>query len=201
MLFFDGSKSNDNTALVGCCLEDGHVFTVGVWEPEGDGDETGTVPVEAIDAAVARTFDRFDVRAFFADVKEWEGFVKVTWPQRYRDRLSLWAVPGGKTPEPIAWDMRSHSYDFTMAAELVEAEIAESVFTHDGHPATSRHVANARRADTRWGITIKKETPKSPAKIDAAVCVIGARMVHRLVTTAAGTTKPRTNQAFFLGGR
>lgn len=188
--FFDGSKTRDATALLGCCLSDGHVFTLGVWEPDNSHDVNSSVPVEEIDAAVERMFDRFDVKAFFADVKEWEGFTKVTWPQRYRDRLSLMAVPGGKSPEPIAWDMRSHSYDFTMAAELAEAEIREgavavkrgapAAFTHDGDSRVARHIGNARRADGRWGVTVKKESKDSPDKIDACVCVIGVRMVWRL---------------------
>jgi phage terminase large subunit-like protein len=33
VLFFDGSKSRDATALVGCCMSDGYIFTVNVWEP------------------------------------------------------------------------------------------------------------------------------------------------------------------------
>lgn len=197
VLFFDGSKTRDTTALLGCCLSDGHVFTVDVWEPNNSHASADSVPVEAIDAAVERSFDRYDVKAFFADVKEWEGFAKVTWPQRHKDKLTLWAVPGGKQPEPIAWDMRSHTYDFVMAAELCEAEIREGRFTHDGDARTARHIRNARRADTRWGISVKKESPDSPDKIDAAVCVIGVRMVWRLVK-AKTPEKKRTGRATFV---
>lgn len=197
VLFFDGSKTRDTTALLGCCLSDGHVFTIDVWEPDNSHASTDAVPVEAIDAAVERSFDRYDVQAFFADVKEWEGFTKVTWPQRYKSKLTLWAVPGGKQPEPIAWDMRSHVYDFVMAAELCEAEIREGRFTHDGDARTARHIRNARRADTRWGISVKKESPDSPDKIDAAVCVIGVRMVWRLVK-AKTPEKKRTGKATFV---
>ena len=36
VLFFDGSKSDDSTALVGCRLSDGHVVTLGIWaKPQG----------------------------------------------------------------------------------------------------------------------------------------------------------------------
>ena len=56
-----------------------------------------------------RAFEDFCVVAFFADVKEWEQSVKTTWPQRYRDRLKVWASPQSRPPEPIAWDMRGHS--------------------------------------------------------------------------------------------
>ncbi|MFC8531926.1 terminase [Nocardia sp. NPDC057227] len=195
-LFFDGSKSRDATALLGVRVSDGHVFTLGVWEPDNSHDSTDQVPVAAIDAAVERAFDRYDVQAFFADVKEWEGFTKVTWPGRYRDKLTLWAVPGGKTPEPIAWDMRTHVYDFTMASELTEAEIVEGTFTHDGDSRTARHVTNARRTDNRWGVTVKKESPNSPDKIDGCVCVIGVRMVWRLLKAAVPQEKKRSGRVW-----
>lgn len=182
VLFFDGSRSRDATALVGCRVSDGHVFGVGVWEPDPAHDTVDVVPVHEVDAAVERAFDRWKVLAFFADVKEWESFAKVTWPERYADQLVIKAVPGGKDPQPIAWDMRSHVYDFTMACELAETEIRERAFTHDGDAVIARHVGNARRHPNRWGVSIAKESPDSPYKIDAAVCVIGARMVRRLLT-------------------
>lgn len=179
-LFFDGSKSRDATALVGCRIEDGHVFTLGVWEPDPNDDES-TVDAAAVDAAVIDAFERYAVWAFFADVREWESFAKVDWPNRYRDKLKVWAVPTGRPPEPIAWDMRGHSYEFAKAAEMVRQEIVEGEFTHDGHPATGRHIVNANARYYRDAVTIGKDSPASPRKIDAAVCVIGARMVRRLV--------------------
>ncbi|OLT13013.1 terminase [Actinomadura sp. CNU-125] len=179
VMFFDGSKSRDATALVGCRVEDGHVFTIGIWEPNPSHDSNDVVPVAQVDAAVEQAFDRWQVLAFFADVKEWEGFAKVTWPTRYADKLLIMAVPTGKDPQPIAWDMRSHVYDFTMAAELVEAEIREKAFTHDDDARLTRHVVNLRRHPNRWGVSVSKETPDSPLKIDAGVCMIGARMVRR----------------------
>src|SRR5690606_24276993 len=181
VMFFDGSKSRDATALIGCEVDSGHVFEIGVWEPDPAHDSDDVVPVPLVDAAVDLAFNRWRVLAFFAGVKEWESFTKVTWPERYADRLLIKAVPGGKQPEPIAWDMRSHVYDFTMACEHTEAEIAERAFTHDGSAVLARHVANMRRRPNRWGVAVAKETPDSPMKIDAGVCMIGARMVRRLL--------------------
>lgn len=180
-MFFDGSKSRDATALLGCRVSDGHVFAIGVWEPDPAHDTVDVVPVQQVDATVERAFDRWPVLAFFADVKEWESFAKVTWPERYAEQLLIKAVPGGKDPQPIAWDMRSHVYDFTMACELAETEIAEQAFTHDGDSRVARHVANCRRRPNRWGVSVAKESPDSPNKIDAGVCVIGVRMVRRLL--------------------
>ncbi|HVQ51111.1 MAG TPA: terminase, partial [Mycobacterium sp.] len=181
VLFFDGSKSRDATALLGCCISDGHVFTVGVWEPDPAHDADDVVPVAAVDAAVEQAFDRYRVVAFFADVKEWEGFVKVTWPERYAADLLVWSARNAKDAQSIAWDMRTRVYDFTQAVELTEAEINDQKFTHDGDSRVARHVANARRRPNRWGLSIGKESPDSPKKVDAAVCVVGARMVRRLV--------------------
>lgn len=194
-LFFDGSQSNDATALMGCCMSDGHVFCGGVWEPNPRDPDT-RVDFTVVDNRVEALHERFEVVAFFADVAFWEGFVKVTWPERYKDRYQVWAVPGGKLPEPIAFDMRSRTHEFALAAELVEAEIREGMFTQDGHEVVARHIANARQYETRWGaVSVKKETPNSPDKIDAAVCVIGARMAYRLVQAGAKTDEP--SEAFF----
>jgi hypothetical protein len=181
VIFFDGSKSRDATALVGCRVSDGHVFTIGIWEPDPSHDNRDVVPVAQVDATVEQVFERWQVLAFFADVKEWEGFAKVTWPTRYAEKLVIMAVPSGKDPQAIAWDMRSHIYDFTMAAELAEAEIREKAFTHDGDARLTRHVGNMRRHPNRWGVSVSKETPDSPLKIDGGVCMIGARMLRRVL--------------------
>lgn len=180
VLFFDGSKSRDATALVGCAVESGHVFTLGVWEPNPNNPDE-TVDAAAVDLAVTRAFQDYRVVAFFADVREWEQFALTEWPQRHKDAIKVWAAPQARPPQPIAWDMRGHAYDFAKATEACYEEIMNGAFTHDGHPATTRHIANARRRPYRDAIAIGKESPDSPRKIDAAVCVIGARMVRRIV--------------------
>lgn len=178
VLFFDGSKSGDNTALVGCCMEDGFVFTVDVWEPE---ESTGVVDVEDVQAAVDWVRAQFDVVGFFSDVREWESFAKLQWPREFEDSIIVPAQDHGKAASLVAWDMRSHGLEFATAAEMCRAEIEDGLFHHDGNFVTARHIANCRMAEQRGHITVKKESPKSSKKIDAAVCVIGARMVYRMV--------------------
>jgi hypothetical protein len=199
VMFFDGSKSRDATAVVACCLSDGYVFvpkTIDgrptIWEPDPSHDTDDVVPVHDIDTAVKHiATTAYNVVGFFGDVQEWESFVKIEWPQAFGDRLQVMAVPGGKDPQRIAWDMRSNTFDFTRAAELCEAEITEGGFHHDGNPVLARHVANCRRYPNRYGVSVSKESRSSPLKIDAGVCMIGARMVRRLVL-AAGVKKPRS---------
>ena len=202
VMFFDGSLSNDHTALIGCRMDDGHIFTIGVWQPKAaDPDDKPMVDVQAVDDRVDFAFATWNVIGFYADVREWESFTKVAWPERYRDRLELWATSrGAQQPEPIAWDMRGKDFQFTTAAELAEAEVMQHSFTHDGHPLLTEHVLNARRHEGRYGITVRKESRKSAKKIDACVCMIGARMVWRLARERGGVSKKkqRTGKAFFI---
>lgn len=221
VMFLDGSAGQrqsesssdslpDATALIGCCIEDGHVFTIEVWEPTKDNPQ---IPVEEVDATVLRAKDRYKVRGFFSDVKEWESFCKVTWPKAFRQSgdIEVHAVPTGRNPELIAWDMRGHVYEFTKAAELARAEIRLAAkmaqegsdepldFTHDGDSRLQRHVLNCREDNNRYGTSVRKETPNSPNKIDAAVCMIGARMVRRLWQAKKGSKRrPKTGRASFF---
>lgn len=198
-LFFDGSKSRDSTAFVACCITDGFVFVpkwsnpVGctIWEPNTAHDSEDVVPVGDVDLAIEDIF-RLNVVGFFGDVQEWESFVKIEWPKRYADRLLIWAQATGKDQQQIAWDMRGHLFDFTKAVELFNAEIINKGFRHDGNPILARHIANCRMRQNRWGVSVGKESPSSPLKIDAAVCAIGARMVRRLVLAQPGGKTKRT---------
>lgn len=193
--FFDGSRSDDDTALVGCCVSDGHVFLIGHWQGRKKG-KRHVIDQRVVDAAVGRMFDKYSVQAFFCDLREYEGYIKSIWPEKYGDRVAIWASPRGEVPEVFSWDMRGKLKDFTLACELAEAEIQEGLFTHDGSAVLANHVANARRYENRWGISIAKESKDSPNKIDAAVCMIGAR--HALRVLKENAEAPRSFEAFFL---
>lgn len=65
--------------------------------------------------------------------------------------------------------------------QLCAAEIEDGTLTHDGDSRVARHVMNTRRRVNRYGVSVGKESRGSPKKIDAAVCVIGARMLRRFV--------------------
>jgi hypothetical protein len=192
--FFDGSKSRDATGIVGCTLEDGHVFVIGAWEsPTNSSSSQYVVPVHEVDATVARMYRTWDVRAFFGDVHEWESFVKLDWPKLAKELGIEFTIEAAAAEGwPIAWDMRtgSHQARFTKATELCRSEIEGGSFTHDGNPVLARHMANARERENRNGTTIGKESRDSPLKIDLAVCTIGARMVRQLVLVATASKSP-----------
>ncbi|GAB4584412.1 hypothetical protein [Nocardia sp. IFM 10818] len=170
-LGFDGSKSNDHTALVACRVSDGCLFLLGHWDPEKHG---GEVPREDVDAAVHSAFERYDVVSMRADVKEFEAYVD-SWSRTYRKRMQVNATPGN----PIAFDMRGQAKKFAFDTERFLDAVLEQEMSHDGNPVLRQQILNAKRHPTNYdAIAIRKASKDSSRKIDAAVCAVlafGAR--------------------------
>ena len=170
-LGFDGSKSNDWTALVACRVSDGMLFLIKVWNPDK---HCGEVPREDVDATVRSMFERYDVVAFRADVKEFEAYVD-QWGRLFKKRLKVNASPNN----PVAFDMRGQQKRFAFDCERLEDAVIEQEVSHDGNPVLRQHVLNAKRHPTNYdAIAIRKATKDSSKKIDAAVCAVlayGAR--------------------------
>lgn len=170
-LGFDGSKSNDHTALVACRVEDGALFLLKTWDPEKYG---GEVPREDVDAVVRSAFARFDVVAFRADVKEFEAYVD-QWGRDFKRRLKVNATPGN----PVAYDMRGQTKRFALDCERFLDAVLEKELIHDGNKTLRQHILNARRHPTTYdSISIRKASKDSSRKIDAGVCAVlafGAR--------------------------
>ena len=167
-LGFDGSKSDDHTALVACRIDDGLVSPLGIWDPAMFGGDT---PRDLVDAAVTRAFDRFDVVAFFGDLHPFESYID-KWAREFGDLLRVKA--SGK--HPIAWDMRTRTKEFTLAAESFHDEVLEGTLLHDGDPAFSQHVYNARRRPNAWGVSVGKEHRESSRKIDSVPAAVLSRL-------------------------
>jgi hypothetical protein len=170
-LGFDGSKSNDWTALVGCRVSDGFLFVIKIWDPQKYG---GEVPREDVDATVHSAFQRYDVVAFRADVKEFEAYVD-QWGRAYKKRIKVNASPNN----PVAFDMRGQQKRFAFDCERLEDAVIEREVWHDGDPILTQHVLNAKLHPTNYdAVAIRKATKDSSKKIDAAVCAVlafGAR--------------------------
>ncbi|MET9953519.1 Terminase [Streptomyces sp. NPDC006339] len=188
VMFFDGSKSDDATALVGCRVSDGHVFVLGCWEkPRGPAGKGWQVDRQDVDRVVRETFAQRTVAAFFGDVAEFESYID-DWGRDFGEQLVIDATVG-RAAHPVAWDMRGHLKDFTQACERADIDIREQTLTHDGDPRLQRHVLNARRRPNRFGVSIAKEGRESEKKIDLAVCAIGARMVRRMLLASSAWAK------------
>jgi len=191
-LGFDGSLTDDHSALIGCRISDGYVFTLGVWDPEKYG---GEAPREAIDGAVRQAFDRYDVVAFFSDLHPWESYVD-RWALDLGKDLCAAATPRHR----IAWDMRANQKVFTLeGAERVHNEITERVFKHDGDARVRQHVHNARRRPNAWGTSFGKEHRESRRKVDSLAALILARLARHTYLALPDRKQRRKRQkaAFF----
>lgn len=193
-LFLDCSKSDDATGIVGCRLSDGHVFTLGMWQrPPGKRGDGWLAPREEVDAVVQEAHAKYNVVAFFGDPSHtlddetndlyWDALFD-RWHQQFRSKYRVWAtgVRGAKG-HAVMFDMtdRNNSRDFAAAVSLTLADIKAGGFTWDGDARLRRHVLNAHRYPVAGHVSIAKNKPESKKKIDLAVCMVGARMVRRLV--------------------
>jgi hypothetical protein len=188
-LGFDGSKSNDWTALVACRINDGMLFLIRTWNP--DEFPTGEVPREDVDATVRSCFERYDVVSFRADVKEFESYVD-GWGRDFKKTIKVNASPG----HPIAFDMRGQQKKFAFDCERFLDAVLEKEVYHDGNPTLKQHILNARRHPTTYdALSIRKATKDSSRKIDAAVCAVlayGARHEYLM------SKKARSGRAVIL---
>jgi len=190
VMFFDGSKTDDASALVGCDVETGHVFTLACWEkPDGPLGKDWEVDRSDVDRVVRQVFATREVVGFFADLKEFESYVDA-WAEEFGDRLVVQAT-GGRHAHAVAFDMRGRVREFTEACDRALIDIHEGDLTHDGDSRLQRHVLNARRKPNRYGVSITKEGRESPKKIDLAVCAVGARMLRRMLLASPEWAKRR----------
>lgn len=207
VVFFDGSKSDDATGIVAVRLDDGHAVTLGMWQrpPKGRPDHDGwVVPRSEVDDRMVEVFERLTVVALFADPSHtkddetqerfWDDTID-EWHRRWKAQLVVWAEPGKHS---TMWDMTSPARvaEFTAAAERCEHDVSEGLLTHDGDSRLRSHVRNARRYPNRYGVSLWKGHRESARKVDLAVCLVGARMVRRLVLNTEKSKKVRSGKVW-----
>lgn len=162
---FDGARYDDSTALVGCTVESGRLFLLGLWERDPL-DKEWEVDEDAVSATVAAMFDDYDVWRMYCDPPYWEATV-AAWQGEYGDK------------RVIDWHTNRRR-QMAYACRSFATAIRSGALTHDGNPDLRRHIGNAYREDLpqikddegrpMW--RIRKERPGSPRKMDAAVASI-----------------------------
>lgn len=199
VMAFDGSKSDDATALVGCRIEDSYIFTIGVWQkPPGERGEGWLSPRNEVNQRVHEAFDRFNVVGFWADpshatddtdgTRYWDELID-SWHQEFKDQLEVWALKSGLNTHSVMFDLASSERQrmFVGAAEtfVEDMEAKDDVeeyaptFQIDGHPALVQHLKNARRYPMQFGVSLMKDNRESAHKIDLAVAAVLARLLRR----------------------
>jgi hypothetical protein len=216
VMFFDGSKSDDATALVGCRISDGYCFTIGIWSPplQKQRAKTWLAPRGAVNQRVDEAFERFNIVGFWADpshatddedgTRYWDDMID-SWMTKYKDRLDpkTWPVKSGFGAHAVMFDMTSPTNQKAfvgMAETTVEdfenendVEEFDPLFRIDGHPALMLHLKNARaNPSNKWGVTLMKDNRESKHKIDLAVCLVGARLLRRTYINTVPEETPRS---------
>jgi phage terminase large subunit-like protein len=162
-LGFDGSDSDDNTALVGVTMSTPpHFFVLGVWGPPPNAPEGWLVPRQAVHATVEEAFAKYEVASMLAD------------PPRWRDELSTWA---GKFGDDVVSEFHTNSWQrMARAVDRLNGIIVTGQFSHDGDPVLTQHVKNCHKMPVNQrrpelGFALVKDKKMSPRKIDAAVAM------------------------------
>lgn len=159
---FDGAQVDDSTAIVITEIDTGHQELFALWERPPDV-ETWSIDVELVNQAVDDLFERFDVWRLYADPPYWQTEL-AAWQGRHGDkRVIEWWTNAKKA---MAYAIQNWANAMKPGA-----------LSHDGNVDLSRHIGNAKRAETRirdessgrflW--VMRKEAQKSPRKIDAAM--------------------------------
>jgi phage terminase large subunit-like protein len=176
VLGLDASYSRDATALIGATISEGtpHLFVVGIWQPGGG----RTVPRHEVDAAIADSFERWNVRELGCDPPGWVGEIE-TWEERYPERVLRFETNRPQLMSP--------------AIDRFHAAVVERRLSHDGDAVLARHVGNARvRERGSGGISLAKASEN--AKIDAAVAAVIAH--ERAAWHVANPPKAPVEPAF-----
>lgn len=203
-LGFDGSRGRvrgnaDATALIGCCVSDGHLFEIKIWEPPtivGNPfmNRDWLPPVFEVERTVDDTFERFNVVGMYADPSGWSTQV-ANWEAKRHRRLKVKATQNS----PIALWPRSKDARIEEYVERLRQAVSNGDITYDGASSLTRHLLNARKRSTRSGYLLYKAYPDSPLKIDGAyAATIAFKARTDALAKGIGKKKTRTGRVTVL---
>jgi len=162
-LGFDGSIRNDATALIGC-TEDGHLFTIRVWERPTNADAEWRIPRLEVEQTVEDTFARYQVGRMLCD------------PPKWQTEIERWALRWGD--ETVLFFDTNVTKRMSGACDRFTTSLAEGSVTHDGDGVLSSHVlAMVRKkvkasAEDDDGRTRYVFTKGDARKIDAGIAAV-----------------------------
>lgn len=172
---FDGSFSDDSTALVGCTIEPKpHLMKLAHWEKPLN-DPHWRVPIDQVEKTILELAKLWKPREIVADPYRW---------QRSLQFLS------NELGEKTVLEFPQSPSRMVPATERFYKSAVAGLMTQDGDKALARHIGNAKLHQGAQGGQIRKTTKGSGQKIDLAVCAV---MSFERASVLAGTKrrKPR----------
>lgn len=179
---FDGSRTDDATALVGVSLAGPPIraAVLGLWQVPPGAPEGTEVDRDDVDRVVGAMAERYRVARLFAD------------PWLWREEIGRWhREPWGRDGVVAELDTRIDSRMAPAGTNALEVILRGNLAADD--PRLTRHILNARARWIRPGVTLRKERRGSPRKIDAAVALILALEARR-VALDKGTRRKRAGR-------
>lgn len=184
-LGFDGSVSDDSTALVGCRVRDGLLFLIRLdAKPDGPQAKQWRVDRDSFDATVRRMLKDYNVVGMFADTDEWEPYI-AQWDKDFGRKLRVTPRSGNGAGGHIRFPMNGYRKDVMSTLKTMYAAFNEPMRTVGpkdkpdmtnimlfADPRLIDHFRNGRRRERPEGYLVFKETPNSPRKIDAAMAAL-----------------------------
>ncbi len=166
-LGFDGSRTDDATALIACRVSDGYVWPILIEEaPDSEEAKTWVVDQAKVDKHVRATFEKYEVVGFFADPPYWQDYVDA-WDKDFGDQM----VVRGTRDKGLHFFTNNHKA-MAMAVERAQTAILAGEVIHGNDPQFTRHVTNARVWQRNTGDVIGKDKRGSKKKMDAAVAMV-----------------------------
>lgn len=163
-LGFDGSRTDDATALVAYRLSDKLVVPLAIWE-KPDTVSNWHVPTEDVDSMVGLAFSSYEVVAFYADVKDWESYI-ARWSELFREHLMVRA----SSSNSIGYDMRGHRSEIAFLNETLIGMVRDQEIRLNANGRLRTHFLNAERRWTGGHLSFGKIGGReSPRKIDALI--------------------------------
>lgn len=193
-LGFDGSLTDDATALVACRVKDRLLVPLRIDEkPDTAAAKNWEVDQDAFDAEVARAFAKYKVVAFFADPPYWQDRID-KWLTLYGEKLLL----KSSVKHPIYFWTKLDG-PMATALERMHTAIALGIVRHPGHAHMTGHFLHAQVWKRAGGNVIGKESKGSDLKIDAAMAATLAYEAAAQYETRG--KKPEKAKAFSLPRR
>lgn len=148
VLGFDGSFSNDSTALVAVQTGDTpHIDVVACWERPPEADTSWRVPIADVEQAIRDACRRWTVREIVCDPFRWA---------RTYQALEAQGLPIVEFPQS--------PQRMTPATQRFYEAVLNAGLTHSGDPRLARHIDNCvLKVDAR-GSRLAKDTRNSPRR-------------------------------------
>lgn len=185
-LGFDGSISDDSTALLGC-TPDRHLFEIKVWSRPFGAPRDWRVPRSEVHAEVVAAKERWRVGRMFCDPAKWYSELE-EWDD-------LFGEDANGEPIVVAFDT-NQTTKMAPACDRFSTGVEEAALSHDGAERTTAHVEAMARKKVRLrdadddGRTKYVFVKSDSRKIDAGIAAVLADSAATTLTAAGTPAEP-----------